>query len=81
MSGVGSSVLSATILLLPLKLNIFFMKYLATGSREDGAQALKLQFECIPYHGVSSLSHVQERRAWKMRGDLKAINWFKINSM
>ena len=46
MSGVGGSILSATILLLPLKLNILFVKYLATGSREDGAQALKLQFEC-----------------------------------
>ena len=44
---MGSSILSATTLLLPLKQNIFFfffVKYLATGSREDGAQALKLQF-------------------------------------
>ena len=27
-------------------MHLLFVKYLATGSREDGAQALKFQFEC-----------------------------------
>ena len=33
----------------------FFEVYLATGSREVGAQNLRLQF-AVPYHVVSSLS-------------------------
>ena len=54
---MGGSILSTTILLLPLKQNIFFVSiYLATASREDGAQALKLQFEYTnPLSWVSSL--------------------------
>ena len=76
---MGGSIFSATVLLLPLKLNISLVKYLVTGSREDGAQALKLQFECN--NPVSSPSHVQERRVWKMRGDLIAIDWLMMNSV
>ena len=45
------------ILLLLLLLLLFFEVYLATGNREVGAHNLKLQF-AVPYHVVSSLSHV-----------------------
>ena len=51
--------------------------YLATGSREDGA---KLQFvRTNSYHGVSSLSHVKERRAQQM-ADLIVIDQLMMNS-
>ena len=58
---------------------IFFEVYLATGNREVGAQNLKLQF-AVPYHVVSSLSHVQERRPWKTGGDLIVIDQLTMNS-
>ena len=56
------------------------MKYLVTGSREDGAQVLKLQYECNNL--VSSPSHVQDRRVWKMREEyIIAIDWLMMNSV
>ena len=55
MSRVGSSILSETTPAATEEKHIFF-EYLATGSREDGSLQVP-----IPYHGVSSLSHVQER--------------------
>ena len=67
------------ILLLLLLLIFFFEVYFATGNREVGAQNLKLQF-AVPYHVVSSLSHVQERRPWKMGGDLIVIDQLTMNS-
>ena len=69
------------IILLLLLLFIYFFSevYFATGNREVGAQNLKLQF-AVPYHVVSSLSHVQERRPWKTGGDLIIIDQLTMNS-
>ena len=75
----GGSVLSATISAVTEENNFFFEVYLATGNREVGSQNLKLQF-VVPYHVVSSLSHVQERRRWKMGGDLIVIDQLTMNS-
>ena len=83
----GGSILSATIPAVTeekhnfIIIIIFFFSevYFATGNREVGAQNLKLQF-AVPYHVVSSLSHVQERRPWKMGGDLIVIDQLMMNS-
>ena len=75
---MGGGILSATTPA-ATEAKLFSEVYLATGSREDGAQNLKLQF-AIPYHGVSSLSHVQERRAWKVGGDVIVIDQLMMNS-
>ena len=64
----GGSILSATIpavteekhnfIIIIIIIYYFFPEvYFATGNREVGAQNLKLQF-AVPYHVVSSLSHV-----------------------
>ena len=64
----GGSILSATIpavteekhnfiIIIIIIIFFFFEVYLATENREVGAQNLKLQF-AVPYHVVSSLSHV-----------------------
>jgi len=51
----------------------------ATIPAATGAQNLELQF-AVPYHVVSSLSYVQERRPWKMGGDLIVIDQLMMNS-
>ena len=85
----GGSILSATIpavteekhnnFIIIIIINFFSEVYFATGNREVGDQNLKLQF-AVPYHVVSSLSHVQERRPWKTGGDLIVIDQLTMNS-
>ena len=66
-------------IILLLLLLLFFLKYILLQETEVGAQNLKLQF-AVPYHVVSSLSHVQERRPWKMGGDPILIDQLTMNS-
>ena len=89
----GGSILSATIpavteekhnfiiiIIIYLYIYIFFfLKYILLQETEVGAQNLKLQF-AVPYHVVSSLSHVQERRPLKTGGDLIVIDQLTMNS-
>ena len=77
----GGSILSATIpAVTEEKHNFFFLKYiLLQETVKLRAQNLKLQFAAL-YHVVSSLSHVQERRAWKTGGDLIVIDQLMMNS-